>query len=57
MSGTGFKDIKYSIVSTVLDFEPSEFEQVCEMAREAGFVRLDAGREWWSSWGNIADQR
>ena len=49
MSGTGFKDIKYSIVSTVLDFEPSEFEEVCEMAREAGSVRLDAGREWWST--------
>jgi len=57
MSGTGFKDIKYSIVSTVLDFEPSEFEQVGEMAREAGSVRLDAGREWWRSFANIADQR
>ena len=41
----------------LLDFEPNEFKQVGEMAREAGSVRLDAGTEWWSTLGNIADQR
>ena len=55
MSGTGQPSRDHSVVSAMIDVDPSEVELVCEIAREAGYLLLDAGQEWWSTqprdWG------